>query len=124
MSVLSQLLAIACAIGFFAAIFYVAFGQITVRKLRKNPITKDKLGFEYVSGWDIINVAQSLSIPRKLSKKFEGTRLAALYANSELLHDQTNIFDRVLGAIFYWLLTMSGGMMICLAILDSLGIFD
>lgn len=124
MSVLSQLLASACAIGFFAAIFYVAFGQITVRKLRKNPITKDKLGFEYVSGWDIINVAQSLSIPRKLSKKLEGTTLGALYANSELLHDQTNIFDRILGAVFYWLLTISGGMMICLAILDTLGIFD
>jgi len=124
MSLLSQLLAIACAIGFFAAIFYVAFGQITVRKLRKNPKTMDKLGFEYVSGWDIINVAQSLSIPRKLSKKLENTPLSILYANSELLHDQTNMFDRMLGSIFYWLLTISGLMMISLAILDTFGFFD
>lgn len=124
MSLLSQLLAIACAIGFFAAIFYVVFGQITVRKLRKNPKTKDKLGFEYVSGWDIINVAQSLSIPRKLSKKLENTPLSVLYANSELLHDQTNMLDRILGSIFYWLLTISGLMMISLAILDAFGFFD
>lgn len=124
MSPLSQLLAIACAIGFIAAILYVAFGQITVRKLRKNPLTKDKLGFEYVSGWDIINVAQSLSIPRKLSKKLESTPLSFLYANSELLHSQTNKFDRMLGAVFYWTLTLSGGMMICLAIMDTAGFFD
>ncbi|WP_276666618.1 hypothetical protein [Thalassolituus oleivorans] len=124
MSLLSQLLAIACVIGFFAAIFYVLFGQITVRKLRKNSKTKDKLGFEYVSGWDIINVAQSLSIPRKLSKKLENTPLSFLYANSELLHDQTNLSDRILAAIFYWLLTISGVMMIFLAIADTLGFFD
>lgn len=123
MSLLSQLLGVACAIGFFAAIFYVAFGQITVRKLRKNPITRDKLGIEYVSGWDIINAAQALSIPRALSKKLESTPLSFLYANSEILHDQTNVFDRVLGALFYWLLTLSGGMMICLAILDVVGVF-
>jgi hypothetical protein len=102
----------------------VLFGQITVRKLRKNPKTKDKLGFEYVSGWDIINVAQSLSIPRKLSKKLENTPLSFLYANSELLHDQTNLSDRILAAIFYWLLTISGVMMIFLAIADTLGFFD
>jgi hypothetical protein len=124
MSLLSKLLAFACAMGFFAAILYVAFGQITVRKLRKNPETKDKLGFEYVSGWDIINVAQSLSIPERLSKKMEKSPLSALHANSELLRKHTNKLDRGLGVTFYWLLTASGSMMICLAIMDAFGLFD
>jgi hypothetical protein len=124
MTLLSKLLAIACSIGFFAAVFYILFGQITVRKLRKNPEIKNKLGFEYVSGWDIINVAQSLSISRKLSKKLENSPLSALYAKSELLHAHTNKFDRVLGAIFYWLLMVSGLSLALLALLDTLGTFD
>ena len=47
-----------------AGILFVAFGQITVRKLRKKPKTKDSLGLEFISGWDIINVAQVFSFPR------------------------------------------------------------
>jgi len=51
------------ASGFSSAILYVVFGQVTVRKLIKNPETKHELGVEFVSGWDIVNVAQALSIP-------------------------------------------------------------
>jgi hypothetical protein len=123
MTLLSKLLAIACSIGFFAAIFFVIFVQITVPKLRKNPDVKDKLGFEYVSGWDIINVAQSLSIPRKLAKKLEGGPLSGLYSKSDLLYKHTNRFDRVLACVFYWLLTSSGIMMISLALMDTFGFF-
>jgi hypothetical protein len=45
-------------------IMFVLFGQITVRKLRKNPKTRNALGLEYVSGWDVINAAQALAFPR------------------------------------------------------------
>ena len=37
-----------------SAVLYVVFGQVTVRKLRKNPNTKELLGMEFISGWDII----------------------------------------------------------------------
>lgn len=47
------------------------FGQMTVRKLRKNPKTKDILGLEVISGWDIINVAQAFSLPRRWLLKIE-----------------------------------------------------
>jgi len=63
-SLFSQMLAIVGICMFLTAILYVIFGQVTVKKLRKNPKTKDALGLEYVSGWDIINVAQALAIPR------------------------------------------------------------
>ena len=46
-----------------AGILFIAFGQITVRKLRNNPETRNALGFDYVSGRDIINVALALSWP-------------------------------------------------------------
>jgi surface polysaccharide O-acyltransferase-like enzyme len=56
----------------FYWIIYIIFGQVLVRKLRKNKITKNSLGLEFVSGWDILNVAFSLSYPvwmRELAKK-------------------------------------------------------
>ncbi len=49
---------------FITSILFVLFGQITVRKLRKNPETKDYLGVEYISGMDIVNVAQTFLIPK------------------------------------------------------------
>lgn len=89
-------------------IFFVAFGQITVRKLRANPETKSQLGIELVSGWDIINVAQTLSLPYKLVKKFREGRLSFLYADIDLLMKYTSKFDRYLAVIFYWMLTFTG----------------
>jgi len=57
MSLLSKLLAFTTFLTFIAGFLFVLFGQITVRKLRKNPATKNELGVEFLSGWDIINVA-------------------------------------------------------------------
>ncbi|PKG37315.1 hypothetical protein [Psychromonas sp. Urea-02u-13] len=87
---------------------YILFGQLTVRKLRKNPKTKEILGLEYASGWDIINVAQALAFPKSWSRKLEGSRLSFMYASATIIHDNTTKFDRVLGFIFYWLLILSG----------------
>ena len=84
-------------------IFFVAFGQITVRKLRKNSVTKNRLGLELMSGWDIFNVAYSLCIPailfrRALSKT--NSKIPNYFANSEIIYCNTTRFDRVLGRLF------------------------
>ncbi|WP_281557313.1 hypothetical protein [Thalassomonas sp. RHCl1] len=109
---------------FISMIFYIIFGQVTVKRLRKNHETKNILGIEYASGWDIINVAQALSIPRSWRRKLETSPLSALYANSEILYKHTTKVDRVLAATFYWLLTLSGTIMILLVIFDALSLFD
>ncbi|WP_404338578.1 hypothetical protein [Pseudoalteromonas mariniglutinosa] len=106
-----------------SAILYVAFGQITVRKLRKNPKTKDALGLECVSGWDIINVAQVFSLPRRWVRKIESSKFSFMYAHSTVLFENTTKFDRVLGCIFYWLLTLSGLFGALLVLLNYFGIF-
>ena len=124
MTIESLLFAYLMAGMFIVCILYVAFGQITVRKLRKNPKTKDALGIEYASGWDIINVAQALAFPRSWSKKMENSPLSFMHANSELLHENTSRFDRLLGSIFYWLLMTSGLSGALLVLLNSLGVFD
>lgn len=100
-------------------IFYVVFGQVTVRKLRKNPITKVHLGMEFVSGWDIFNVAQALATPRKFHKILEKGKLAFLNANSEILLKNTNITDRVLAIIFFWTFFLSGSVMIFAILLEA-----
>ncbi|KEQ17904.1 hypothetical protein [Endozoicomonas numazuensis] len=124
MGLFSSLLAIAMFICFLACIMFVVFGQVTVRKLRKKPETKDALGTEFASGWDILNVAGALSTPRFLNKKMESSPLAFLRADSALLYKHTSRLDRILGRIFFILYSTSGFMFIGLMILDLLGFFD
>lgn len=124
MTLFAKILAVPALLGFFTCILYVLFGQITVRKLRKNPETKDALGLEYVSGWDIINVAQSVAFPESWSKKLENGSLSFLYARSSVIRSHTSRFDRFLGSLFYWSLMISGLSLALLALLDALGIFN
>ncbi len=107
---------------FFTAILYVAFGQITVRKLRKNPETKNSPGMEFVSGWDIINVAQALAMPEFILRKFKNKKILSLFANTEILIKHTNKFDRILAFLFYWLLMSTGLFMAGWAALDVSGV--
>ncbi len=106
-----------------AAILYVLFGQITVRRLRKSPATKTALGVELVSGWDIVNAAQALALPRSLSKKLNAGPLQSLEANAEVLHKQTTAFDRLLARAFYWTLMIAGLGGVMLVILNAVGFY-
>ncbi len=124
MSLFPTLLAIGSAAILVALIFYVLFGQITVRKLRKNPEIKDELGVEFISGWDILNVAQALSLPNSLTCKFKDSPLSALHANSDLLKKHTNKFDKILGTFFYVLFMSSGLSLAFLVLLNALGFFE
>ena len=100
-----------------AMILYVVFGQITVRKLRKLPETKDKLGVEFASGWDILNVAQALALPKFITKKLSRSPISFFYADIDLLIRYTNSVDRVLASIFYWLFIASILLLLSLAII-------
>jgi len=123
MSLFSTLLGIAFLVLFFALILFVLFGQTTVRKLRKNPETKHELGMEFVSGWDILNVASALTLPRWLNRKFRNSPLSFLNANTEALDKHTNTYDRVLAIIFFCTFYLSGTSMIILVALDAFGVF-
>jgi len=124
MSMLSVLFGIASGFVLLALFLYEVFGQITVRKLRKNPNTKDALGTEFASGWDIINVAQALAIPKTWAQKLKSSPLSALYADVNLLYKYTSKFDRILAFILYWLLISSVATALLLILLDAMGIFD
>ena len=122
MSTFSELLGYCVAVMLFSLLLYVLFGQITVRKLRKNPETKQELGLEFASGWDILNVAQALATPRKIHKLLENGQLAFLHANSELISKHTNRFDKALAIIFFWMFMGSALCMISLIVLEKIGL--
>ena len=124
LSIFDILFRISWCTMFFGMIFFVLFGQITVRKLRKNPETKGMLGIEFASGWDIINVAGALAMPRWLNQKLQSTPLSFLYANAAILDRHTSKFDRVLAVIFYTLYIYTGLSLILLVLFNVLGIFE
>ncbi len=74
------------AIGMFgfllSLILYVVFGQTTVRKLRNNPKTKNDLGVQFASGWDILNVAQALALPNYITRKLGKSPISNFFAIS------------------------------------------
>lgn len=102
---------------FLSMVLYVLFGQVTVRKLRKNEETRSNLGLEFASGWDIINVAQALSLPRFITRKLDNSPISLFHANTELLEKHTSKFDKGLAFIFYWLFTISILSLLSLAVI-------
>lgn len=122
----TELLLFTCVLGvfFIALIIFVIFGQVSVRKLRKNPKTKDELGIEFVSGWDILNVAGALAMPRWLNRKLRNTPLSNLYADADILDKHTNTFDRILATLFYWMFVSAILAIVSLTILSNFDVFD
>ncbi len=102
MKTIAILVALIVLFGFISMILYLIFSQITVRKLRKDPDTKDALGIEFVSGWDSFNVAQALALPQFITDKLKQSPISSLYANTDILNAHTNNVDKTIASIFYW----------------------
>lgn len=90
---------------FLACFFFVIFGQVTVRKLRKNSETKNQLGFEFVSGWDVVNAAHTLAMPYWVTNKLKQSPLSYLEANASALRKHTSSADRFLAKMFCFFCT-------------------
>jgi hypothetical protein len=90
-------------------ILFVAFGQVTVRKLRKNPATRDALGFEHIGGADIATAAFSLLVPKSLWFRYRQRREEGWPApDPGLLRQHMSKLDQILGKTLasIWLATM------------------
>ncbi|MDE2119896.1 MAG: hypothetical protein KGJ64_04325 [Betaproteobacteria bacterium] len=102
-----------------AGILYVVFGQVTVRRLRRNPATRDCLGVEFLHGGDIGNVAQALGWPRWLQERSERGSLGFMMARSQVIREHTTALDRALGRACFWAVMLAGSftMIFCFVIL-------
>ncbi|WP_233152898.1 hypothetical protein [Motiliproteus sp. MSK22-1] len=78
---------------------------------------------EFASGWDILNTAQAVALPKALTDRFKESPLSAMFANTDLLREHTSTFDRVLAAIFFWLYVFTVASLIAMLILNTLGVF-
>ena len=86
-----------------SGILFVLFGEVTVRRLRKNQQTKDVLGVEFVSGADTVNVAIALSLPLSLyNRLFRRKNLYFTNADAVKIYAFTNRFDRFMARLFFW----------------------
>ena len=124
MNLEAKVLAIPAALALVACVLYVIFGQVTVRKLRKNPTTKDKLGLEFASGWDILNVASAISRPEWLNEKYKNSKLSFFAADKALLYQNTTGADRLLARLFWYTYLISGCGLILVLICSWLGVFN
>ncbi len=106
---------------FITCFLFILFGLITVRKLRKNPATKNHLGVQFVHGWDILNVARALSLPKWLLEKHKNSAVSFLRADYQILHQHTSQFDRLLAKIFYGIYLLTGLFGFAAILLDYLG---
>lgn len=118
-----MLFSISCLLLLTAWLLFILFGQLTARKLRKNQATKEALGLELMSGWEIFNIAEALVLPRRWSKRLSQRRMSSAFANAELIRQHTNRFDRFLGRSFVVLLVTSIAVLLTLMILSRAGVF-
>ncbi|WP_417548058.1 hypothetical protein [Marinobacter segnicrescens] len=105
-------------------VLFVLFGQITVRRLRKNPETRDKLGLDFASGWDIFNVAGAMCRPQWLSERLRRSTLSFTAADERPIYENTNWFDRLLGRTMFIMMMGAVAVMLVLILLNFIGLVD
>ena len=92
-------------------IVFVLFGQVTVRRLRRNPCTRDALGVDFLPGREILNVAEALTLPRRFTRLLRSGPLRECYADPDLLALHARPVDRWLGRACYVLMYVDGVLM-------------
>lgn len=124
MKTITLLVGIMILLVLVSMFMYLIFSQVTMRKLRKNPETKDALGVEFVSGWDSFNVAQALALPQFIINKLKQSPISSLYANTDILNLHTSKIDKTFAYTFYWFFMGSNLFGICVLLLNTFGVFD
>ncbi|WP_281561172.1 hypothetical protein [Thalassomonas sp. RHCl1] len=79
---------------------------------------------ELVSGWDIINVAQSIALPSYLIRKFRKTQMSFFYSDADLIIQHTSKFDRILARVFYWTFAITGILILVWLALMATGVLE
>lgn len=117
-------LAVCLSITLFTMVLWVFFGQLTVRRLRKHPETKDLLGTEFYSGWDILNVAGALSRPKWFSEMMRKSPLSFMAADERPIYANTNKFERCVARLFFLSAACAFFTMMTFLLLSVLGVLD
>jgi hypothetical protein len=104
-----------------AGILYIVLGQLTVRKLRRNPATRHCLGVEFPYSGEIGNVAQAFGWPGWLQQRAERGGLCFMVAHSRILRQHTTRLDRALARACFWSVMLSGTLVLTYCLIVRLG---
>ncbi len=104
-------------------IFFIIVNLKIVRKLKKNPTTKNELGLSLVWGWGALTVSQALFFSKKRMTEMRSRSHGYMFANYELVHQHTSKLDKILAGIFTFFYLLSAISLLISIVLDQVG-FD
>ncbi len=96
----------------------------TVRRLRKNPITKDELGLSLVWGWHAITVSEALLFSKEYTTKRRKRSHGYMFANYDLVYQYTTPFEKAICKLFIILGVFSVLGILISGLLDRIVGFD
>ncbi len=108
----------------FTPILFFIINIKTVRRLRKNPITKDAMGFYLFWGWYALNLSVALFASKKWMTKRRSYSDGYLFANPDLMRQYTTPFEKVICKLFVILGLFSVLGLLISSFLDSVVGFD
>ena len=87
--------------AFLSFLLFGVFAVVTVRKLRKNPQTRFRLGMPLYPGGEIPNVAAAIALPRSYTRWVRSGPMGDLFADCDAVYAHTTRLDRWLARIFF-----------------------
>ncbi len=107
-----------------ACMLFFFINLTTVRRLRKNPITKDELGFHLFWGWYALNISEALFVSKKRMTKRRSHSDGYLFANPDLVRQYTMPFEKVICKLLIILGLFSILGVLIFGLLDKIVGFD
>jgi hypothetical protein len=100
----------------------LAFGLITVRRLRKLPEVNNSLGWQPLPGFGAFNAAAALTDSRTVTRVIVVTPLRRLFADREAIYRNTAPWERRLARFAYLNLTLNVPLIFVCASINRWGV--
>ncbi len=107
--------------GWITFILFFVINIKTVRRLKKNPVTKGELGFHFFWGWYAITVSQALTFSKEWTTKRKKRSHGYMFANYNLMYQYTTPFEKILSKIFILLGLLSATSIFTFGVLHLIG---
>lgn len=118
----SECIKYACIVMFLAFPFFLIFSNTTMRRLRKLSKNTDKIGgVDLFSGSDIIRVYTTITLSKRWMAKDDPHGLHPFRADREFIDDNTNVLERGLARLVFFLMASSAALILLGTIISFFG---
>lgn len=101
-------------------VLLVLFHFVTVRRLRTNPQTRDRLSMPLLPGWEAQRVASAITMPRAFTRWVRQGAAGDLFADCDAIYQHTSRAERCLGRASYAMLLGSPALLFVCYVVDRL----